>query len=106
AVRAGLPGARGIAEPLGRLGEPVQAGDGQEAVRVGQPGLVPAVPGTPGGGELAEACGPRGRQLLLDRHGLSSPSAGPQDPGLPASGAARRPSLTGRLVATAAPDCR
>jgi hypothetical protein len=54
----------------------VQAGDGQEAVRVGQPGLVPGMPGNPVGGELTEIGDLRRRGLVLDSHWLSPSERG------------------------------
>jgi hypothetical protein len=52
----GGPGTRSVREPRRGLGEPVDAGDREEAVRRRQPVLVLLVPVLPFGGELG-GCG-------------------------------------------------
>jgi hypothetical protein len=63
---AGAPRAGRVREALRTVVEPVQAGDRQEAVRGGEPGLLGAVPLQPGLGEGMEV-----RRGGLGGHGFS-----------------------------------
>ncbi|GDY68551.1 hypothetical protein SAV14893_079440 [Streptomyces avermitilis] len=56
-VGAGRPGARSLREALRLAAEPVQTGDREEPVRVGELCLLPGVPLLPVVGERGQVCG-------------------------------------------------